>query len=761
MALYLGSQKVNPTILKTIENTIIIDTNTNEPVEGHYISDNDWAQLQSAVNYRTGSDASNLSLNQQLAALNRHYLIETTHDNMKYSFSDTWTRPQTWPNLDSLNLNYSGETDFIYMTYDTTQGECAVALHIEAVSGGTPISVKIGHISNNAFVADETITGSSNNYVKWFDQPTSYSNGFPVVQVLGDISIFYGYEVTRDTKKQAFRSQPIVERVAYVPHLTKFCNGYTTQAWGMLSLEREKIANGAGTALTSTYYAWAYCGNLQSLDLSQFTVTNKVTTAACTFIRCFKLKNLDLSSWDVSNVTTCSSMFENCRSLISLNLTGWVTTKLNNMASMFNNCYSLKNIPGINNFNTTLVTTLASTFANCRSLMELDLTNWRTPAVTTLASTFTTCYCLTSLNLSNWDVSNVTTCASTFYYCRSLKLLNLTGWNLVKVTTIGSMFRDCISLQKLDLSGFHIDNKCTSIYNAFGYCISLKELSFPTWTLTGLGSGSNTANSLFSNCWGLETITGISNWNFSSLNNSLASMFQDCRSLKTLDISGWNVSTATSFASMFANCYSLEQLNLSSWVVSSKCTTIGSMFSDCHSLKSIGNISSWDTSNCATLSSVFYNCLALQSCPNIAGWDLKKATTLANMFNGCTSFKEVTLQNLNLPKCTTMATMFRYCYGLERVNLSGWTLSAMTTAPAEFLGDCWSLRYIDGITIPPLNMSFVNSDNLTKESLDTILDSLPNTATVRTLKLGATNNNRYTATERSTIKTNKNWTVSA
>jgi len=54
------------------------------------------------------------------------------------------------------------------------------------------------------------------------------------------------------------------------------------------------------------------------------------------------LKNIDLSSFDVSEVTDMSYMFY-ATSLESINLSGWNASKCTNMKGMFLNCSELKN----------------------------------------------------------------------------------------------------------------------------------------------------------------------------------------------------------------------------------------------------------------------------------------------------------------------------------------------------------------------------------------------------------------------------------
>ena len=62
-------------------------------------------------------------------------------------------------------------------------------------------------------------------------------------------------------------------------------------------------------------------------------------------------------------------------------------------------------------------------------------------------------------------------------------------------------------------------------------------------------------------------------------------MFIFCRSLTSLDLSGWNVSNVANMVLMFCECNSLTSLDLSGWNLSRPLTT--GMFDYCDSLKTI------------------------------------------------------------------------------------------------------------------------------------------------------------------------------
>lgn len=67
---------------------------------------------------------------------------------------------------------------------------------------------------------------------------------------------------------------------------------------------------------------------------------------------------------------------------------------------------------------------------------------------------------------------------------------------------------------------------------------------------------------------------------------NMGSMFQDCSSLTSLDLSNFDTSNVKNMSYMFYGCYKLTSLNLSSFDTS-KVTSMSSMFSECDSLTSL------------------------------------------------------------------------------------------------------------------------------------------------------------------------------
>ena len=76
---------------------------------------------------------------------------------------------------------------------------------------------------------------------------------------------------------------------------------------------------------------------VKTLDLSGWNTSN-VKDMSYMFYCCARLESLNLSGWDTSSVKTMHGMFYHCESLESLDLSGWDTSNVENMVGMFWEC---------------------------------------------------------------------------------------------------------------------------------------------------------------------------------------------------------------------------------------------------------------------------------------------------------------------------------------------------------------------------------------------------------------------------------------
>ncbi len=101
------------------------------------------------------------------------------------------------------------------------------------------------------------------------------------------------------------------------------------------------------------------------------------------------INDLDLSSFDTSNVTDMSYMFMGNQSA-NLNLSSFNTSKVTDMSYMFWGASAVNNL-SLNNFNTSNVTNMYSMFDYTIGLNKLDISSFNTSNVTSMSYMFSSC----------------------------------------------------------------------------------------------------------------------------------------------------------------------------------------------------------------------------------------------------------------------------------------------------------------------------------------------------------------------------------
>ncbi len=81
------------------------------------------------------------------------------------------------------------------------------------------------------------------------------------------------------------------------------------------------------------------------------------------------------------------------------------TSESTSFTSLFSGVNSIEELD-LKSFNTSNVISMEQTFRSCRNLKKLDVSNWDTSKVTTFYYMFTSCVSLQGLDLTNWDVSS-------------------------------------------------------------------------------------------------------------------------------------------------------------------------------------------------------------------------------------------------------------------------------------------------------------------------------------------------------------------
>ena len=195
-----------------------------------------------------------------------------------------------------------------------------------------------------------------------------------------------------------------------------------------------------------------------------------------------------------------------------------------------------------------------------------------------------------------------------------------------------SNYNDGVLAQKAKLTEINITENGTYTKED-GYSNVVVDVKAPTETVD-LKTGIKFTNSTFSAMpFTLICDSGVTD---------MRQMFDNCTSLKTLDVSNFNTSNVTDMAHMFENCSNLTSLNLSNFNTS-KVTDMGYMFFNCSNLKTL-DLSNFDTSNVTNMRSMFYYCSNLKTL-DLSNFDTNKVSNIRTMFLDCDSLTTVKVIN--------------------------------------------------------------------------------------------------------------------
>ena len=107
---------------------------------------------------------------------------------------------------------------------------------------------------------------------------------------------------------------------------------------------------------------------LKKINFENFN-TSQVTDMERMFAYCTQLTDIvGIEKWDTSKVTTIRDMFNSCSALVNLDVSMFNTSNVKDMYGVFEGCYSVKNIVGLEKWDTSKVTIISAMFFNCHNL---------------------------------------------------------------------------------------------------------------------------------------------------------------------------------------------------------------------------------------------------------------------------------------------------------------------------------------------------------------------------------------------------------
>ena len=474
---------------------------------------------------------------------------------------------------------------------------------------------------------------------------------------------------------------------------------------GCKNLRTIKIENFNTSKVTDMSYMFFNCESISNIDLSNFDTSQAITLEAM-FSGCISVKDLDVTKFDTRNVTNMEEMFCYCKELTSIDVSNFNTENVSKMDYMFsgdnNTGYmKLKEIKGLENFDTSKVTLMYAMFWNCPELIQLDLSNFNTSKVTDMSKMFGcngTAMKLEKIYVSEYDESTNT------------------GWTTKSVTNSTNMFANCVNLvggngtvfdsahidkeyARIDKEGqpgyltnknqkinrlMFADSNYTTYLNSGVTKDKIEEIKFvygevpsegvisqfdasekQDGSITGYYTDTDgnemyeltfaSTETIYANINSSNLFLAIGNMknitfdNFSTKGTTnMQGMFLYCINLTRLDLSNFDTSDVTNMNVMIGDCINLVEIDLNNFDTSNV-VSMDFMFEQCYSLKTI-DLSGFNTSKVNSMQGMFTMLEGRGYISNLKtiyvseydestgkGWTTKNVTNLSSMFTGCTS----------------------------------------------------------------------------------------------------------------------------
>ncbi|MBQ6434100.1 MAG: BspA family leucine-rich repeat surface protein [Bacteroidaceae bacterium] len=344
-----------------------------------------------------------------------------------------------------------------------------------------------------------------------------------------------------------------------------------------------------------------------------------------------------LENIDTSKERSFASLFSGCKSLTTLDLSTFDTRNVTNMSYMFDGCTSLQNITLGENFSTENVTSMSYMLSNgCTPAVIDAITHhegFTTANVTSMSGMFQNNYGISGLNLEMFNTANVTNMSNMFNGCSSLTTLTVgPDWTTEAVTSSTNMFAGCTAIvggAGTAFSSSHVDAAYAHIdggSNNPGYLTGVK---YPPYVVFDDVSGVMT---FYAD--GKQTEKVGTMYNLPEAQTNPEWMSGDIIIRKVVFDPSFITVRPTSLFYWFNGQTSLEEIEGLENLITSEVTDMQSLFQNCQSLTTL-DLSTFDTQNVTDMSFMFWGCRNLQHIYVGSGWTTEDVNTGVGMFNEC------------------------------------------------------------------------------------------------------------------------------
>ena len=236
-------------------------------------------------------------------------------------------------------------------------------------------------------------------------------------------------------------------------------------------------------------------------------------------------------------------------------------------------------------------------------------------------------------------------------------------------TTLNGFFESLTELETITGLEYLNTEKVTDMSSMFKNCQTLTSLDvtkFNTVNVTNM-------NHMFFNCSKITSLE-VTNFNTEKVTD-MNNMFSGCLALTSLDVTKFNTENVTDMNNMFFNCQTLPSLDVTKFNTENV-KNMGYMFSNCSSLASL-DVTKFNTANVTNMSYMFSSCSALTSI-DVRNFNTANVTNMGNMFSNCRSLASLDVRNFNTANVTNMNGMFAYCVALTSLYLTNFNTEKVT-----------------------------------------------------------------------------------
>ena len=265
-------------------------------------------------------------------------------------------------------------------------------------------------------------------------------------------------------------------------------------------------------------------------------------------------------------------------------------------------------------------------------------------------------------------------------------------------TSLYKFFANLIKLRTITGLEYLNTEKVTDMYSMFFNCFSLTSLD-----VTHFNTANVTVMSyMFYNC---SKLTSLDVTKFNTANvTDMNCMFYNCSKLTSLDVTNFNTVNVKNMNRMFSGCSELTSLDVTKFNTANV-TNMGYMFYSCLKLTSL-DVTHFNTEKVANMSYMFYNCSSLTSL-DVTKFNTANVTNMGYMFYSCLKLTSLDVTKFNTEKVMDMSYMFYNCSKLTSLDVTKFNTEKVTNMSNMF-ASCSKLTSLD--------ITNFNTENVTNMS---------------------------------------------